>query len=276
MKKLICLMIAGFVFLITLASCDQKPETEPSTTETQVSETQQIIESTSENNTEEKSEPVNTETVPEESETQAESADPYEFFNKAVSLSTAKSLTYSRIAGPAVFTPDVLNSFFEDSDIQKQTAKGVSGTPALAEISKQDCSGEKLTDNGDTVTVVFNLKTAKIPAASKPAQKGYLFFMDSDEVLKSVHIVNPDLVYEKNGEITLSGGEVTAVIDKETGKFRSLTIKLHESYYDEVSKSFIDAKFNSAPGFIKNAIKTYVEEGVYSTFDYDIAAEYTF
>ncbi|MBR6940322.1 MAG: hypothetical protein IKH65_05935 [Clostridia bacterium] len=276
MKKCICLMIAGFVFLITLVSCGQKPETEPSTTETQVSETQQIIESTSENNTEEKSEPATTETVPEESETQAEIADPYEVFNKAVSLSAAKSLTYDRTAGSAVFTPDVLNSFFEDSDIQKQTAKGVSGTPALAEISKSDCSGEKITDNGDTVTVVFNLKSAKIPAASKPAQKGYLFFMDSDEVLKSVHIVNPDLVYEKNGEITLSGGEITAVIDKETGKFRSLTIKLHESYYDEVSKSFIDAKFNSAPALVKNAVSKYVKDGIYSTFDYDIVANYQF
>ncbi|MBR3620001.1 MAG: hypothetical protein IKN56_00725 [Clostridia bacterium] len=276
MKKCICLMIAGFVFLITLVSCGQKPETEPSTTETQVSETQQIIESTSENNTEEKSESVNTETVPEESETQAESVDPYEVFNKAVLLCTAKSQTYDRTAGSAVFTPDVLNSFFEESDIQKQTAKGITGTPALAEISKSDCSGEKLTDNGDTVTVVFNLKSAKIPAASKPAQKGYLFFMDSDEVLKSVHIVNPDLVYEKSGEITLSNGVVTAVINKDSGKFQSLTVKLHESYYDEVSKSFIDAKFSSAPALIKNAVSKYVKDGIYSTFDYDIVANYKF
>lgn len=276
MKKLICLMIAGFVFLITLASCGQKPETEPSTTETQVSETQQIIESTSENNTEEKTDPVDIETLQTESETQSEITDFYEAFNKAVSVSTPKSLTYDRTAGIANFTPDVFNSFFETSDIQKQTATGIKGTPSLAEISKADCSNENMTDNGDTVTVVFNLKTAKTPAASKPAQKGYLFFMDSDEVLKSVHIVNPDLVYEKNGEITLSGGEVTAVIDKETGKFRSLTIKLHESYYDEVSKSFLDAKLGSAPGFIKNALNRYVKDGIYSSMEYDITATYLF
>ena len=208
--------------------------------------------------------------------TESVSSDPYDVFNKAVMLSTATSLTYNRTAGKASFTPNVINTFFDETDIAKQTSTGLTYTPVLAGISKEDCVGESMTDSGETVTLVFNLKSVTVPASSSPAQNGYIFFMDSDMVLDAVHIVIQELVYEKNGEITLTDGVITAVIDKTSDTFRSLSIRLHESYYDEVSKSFLENKLASAPSFIRSVVEKYMKDGIYSTFDYDMTANYGF
>ena len=93
-----------------------------------------------------------------------------EYFKKAVMISTATSLTYNRTAGKASFTPNVINTFFDETDIAKQTSTGLTYTPVLAGISKEDCVGESMTDSGETVTLVFNLKSVTVPASSSPAQ----------------------------------------------------------------------------------------------------------
>ena len=287
--RLLSFVIAG-ALLLSACSCgkstetvtdtgvitESTAETVPFNTETDVSQSEENITTAAQADADSDTDKDNN----TETETAAVSADATELFNNAVKASAVKSVTYKRTAGKAVFDPEILNSFFEDDDLKKQNADNLKGKSSLGTISSSDISDSSVVDTGNTYKVTIILKKAVLPASSVPAQKGYIFFMDSDEVLKAAHTVNPDLEYEKNGNITLSDGKITAEIDKETNTFKSLSISLHESYYDQVSRSIIDNKLANAPSVVKSVVEKYMQknnvDSIHSTFDYDIVANFGF
>ncbi|MBR4766665.1 MAG: hypothetical protein IK085_07880 [Clostridia bacterium] len=287
--KLLSIVITG-ALLLSICSCAKSQEAETNT-EVPAESTDENIFFSSEADVSQDNEIVSTEaqtgadsTADKDNNTETEKAvvsvDAVELFNNAVKASALKSVTYKRTAGKAVFDPEILNTFFEDDDIKKQTADNLKGVSSLREISRTDVSDSSTVDTDKTYRVTINLKKVALPSVSKPTQNGYIYFMDADEVVESAHIVNPDLEYEKNGNITLSGGKITAEIDKETNTFKSLSISLHESYYDQVSRSIIDNKLANAPSLVKAAVEKYMQknniDSIHSTLDYDIVANFGF
>ena len=96
-----------------------------------------------------------------------------------------------------------------------------------------------MTDNGTQYTVTLKLNAVELSIGAVPPQNGYPFFMDAAAVEAQVSKVNDKLEYKNDGSISLSGGTLTAAIDKATGKMISATLTLSEVCKDGISMGSI-------------------------------------
>ena len=161
-------------------------------------------------------------------------------YNQAAAAASFDSASYSATMTDIVFSSSLIERFFDKNEAMNTcTVADASAPGTLTQITAADCASAEMTDNGTQYTVTLKLNAAELSIGAVPPQNGYPFFMDAAAVEAQVSKVNDKLEYKNDGSITLSGGTLTAVIDKATGRMTSVTLTLTEVCKDGISMGSI-------------------------------------
>lgn len=167
-------------------------------------------------------------------------ADALTLYNQAAASASFASASYSATMTNIVFSSSLVESFFDKNEAMNTCAVANASVPGtLTQIAAADCASAEMTDNGTQYTVTLKLNAVDLSIGAAPPQNGYPFFMDAASVHTQVSKVNDKLEYKNDGSITLSGGTLTAVIDKATGRMTSVTLTLTEVCKDGISMGSI-------------------------------------
>lgn len=206
--------------------------------------------------------------------TQPAPTDALSVFNNALLISKPVSATYDRTAitgefesGNSAFD-SFLNGFIGEETLTPQNAVGLpADAAAFTAITADSISSSNLADNGTAYALTFNLNSIQVSATDKPAKGGYMYFMDGNEAMSAIQKANAQIIMTNTGTVSLSGGILTANIDKATGKFTSAKLTLKEIYHDDIDLS----KFE-----IPALMASLIPERVSGTFEYNLSVNYTF
>ena len=167
-------------------------------------------------------------------------ADALTLYNQAAASASFASASYSATMTDIVFSSSLIERFFDKNEAMNTCAVANASVPeTLAQITAADCISAEMTDNGTQYTVTLKLNAVELSIGAVPPQNGYPFFMDAAAVEAQVSKVNDKLEYKNDGSISLSGGTLTAAIDKATGKMISATLTLSEVCKDGISMGSI-------------------------------------
>lgn len=167
-------------------------------------------------------------------------ADALTLYNQAAASASFASASYSATMTDIVFSSSLVERFFDKNEAMNTCAVANASVPGtLTQIAAEDCASAEMTDNGTQYTVTLKLNAVDLSIGAMPPQNGYPFFMDAASVQAQVSKVNDKLEYKNDGSITLSGGTLTAVINKATGRMTSVTLTLTEVCKDGISMGSI-------------------------------------
>lgn len=167
-------------------------------------------------------------------------ADALTLYNQAAASASFASASYSATMTDIVFSSSLVESFFDKNEAMNTCAVANASVPGtLTQIAAADCVSAEMTDNGTQYTVTLKLNAVELSIGAVPPQNGYPFFMDAAAVEAQVSRVNDKLEYKNDGSIALSGGTITAVINKANGKMISATLTLSEVCKDGISMGSI-------------------------------------
>ena len=214
-----------------------------------------------------------TETTAEQT-TQPMPTDAISVFNNALLNGSPVRASYDRTAITGKFetgdskADEFLNGFIGSETLTPQNAVGLpADAAAFTAITADSISSSNLADNGTAYALTFNLNSIQVSATDKPAKGGYMYFMDGNEAMSAIQKANAQIIMTNTGTVSLSGGILTANIDKATGKFTSAKLTLKEIYHDDIDLS----KFE-----IPALMASLIPERVSGTFEYNLSVNYTF
>lgn len=140
---------------------------------------------------------------------------------------------------------------------------------AFSKLDSGSVSGATATDNGSTITLNISLKDTTVNQSSDQngkttgfGQGGYMYFInfeETDSIVRNVvggpkyngdtkqggfDLPGSGTVRLKSGTFSLSGGKMTAIIDKASGKLTSATLSFSENIQGEASYLSLPASAN--------------------------------